>query len=168
MLCTLSVQTSATFFLVLTGVLVLISSFSLAMGGINAARKLHTALLENKFHTPQSFFDTTPTGRIINRFSKDIYVIDEVLPPTILMFLQTFFTSLQTMIVIVASTPLFAVVIIPLAILYFFVQVIYCLWGCCPDNYDTVLIVLFLLLPPCRNFENILFALILKGSPKWH
>ncbi|NXY13006.1 MRP3 protein, partial [Atrichornis clamosus] len=109
----------------LQGLIVLICSFTLAMGGINAARTLHAALLENKFHTPQSFYDTTPTGRIINRFSKDIYVIDEVIPPTILMFLGTFFTSLSTMIVIVASTPLFAVVIVPLAILYFFVQRFY-------------------------------------------
>uniref|UniRef100_A0A8C3NY64 Canalicular multispecific organic anion transporter 2 n=2 Tax=Cyanoderma ruficeps TaxID=181631 RepID=A0A8C3NY64_9PASS len=109
----------------LQGLLVLISSFTLAMGGIKAARSLHAALLENKFHTPQSFYDTTPTGRIINRFSKDIYVIDEVIPPTILMFLGTFFTSLSTMIVIMASTPLFAVVIVPLAVLYFFVQRFY-------------------------------------------
>uniref|UniRef100_A0A8C3UXD9 Canalicular multispecific organic anion transporter 2 n=1 Tax=Catharus ustulatus TaxID=91951 RepID=A0A8C3UXD9_CATUS len=109
----------------LQGLLVLVSSFTLAMGGISAARTLHAALLENKFHTPQSFYDTTPTGRIINRFSKDIYVIDEVIPPTILMFLGTFFTSLSTMIVIIASTPLFAVVIVPLAILYFFVQRFY-------------------------------------------
>ncbi|XP_021410687.2 ATP-binding cassette sub-family C member 3, partial [Lonchura striata] len=109
----------------LQGLIVLICSFTLALGGINAARTLHAALLENKFHTPQSFYDTTPTGRVINRFSKDIYVIDEVIPPTILMFLGTFFTSLSTMIVIIASTPLFAVVIIPLAILYFFVQRFY-------------------------------------------
>ncbi|KFO11952.1 Canalicular multispecific organic anion transporter 2, partial [Balearica regulorum gibbericeps] len=109
----------------LQGLIVLICSFTLAMGGVNAARTLHAALLENKFHTPQSFYDTTPTGRIINRFSKDIYVIDEVIPPTILMFLGTFFTSLSTMIVIIASTPLFAVVIVPLAILYFFVQRFY-------------------------------------------
>ncbi|NXP41332.1 MRP3 protein, partial [Leiothrix lutea] len=109
----------------LQGLIVLISSFTLAMGGIKAARTLHAALLENKFHTPQSFYDTTPTGRIINRFSKDIYVIDEVIPPTILMFLGTFFTSLSTMIVIIASTPLFTVVIIPLAVLYFFVQRFY-------------------------------------------
>ncbi|NXA04426.1 MRP3 protein, partial [Sapayoa aenigma] len=109
----------------LQGLIVLICSFTLAMGGINAARTLHAALLENKFHTPQSFYDTTPTGRIINRFSKDIYVIDEVIPSTILMFLGTFFTSLSTMIVIIASTPLFAVVIVPLAILYFFVQRFY-------------------------------------------
>ncbi|XP_030818044.1 canalicular multispecific organic anion transporter 2 [Camarhynchus parvulus] len=109
----------------LQGLIVLICSFTLAMGGIKAARTLHAALLENKFHTPQSFYDTTPTGRIINRFSKDIYIIDEVIPPTILMFLGTFFTSLSTMIVIIASTPLFAVVIVPLAILYFFVQRFY-------------------------------------------
>ncbi|NXW90001.1 MRP3 protein, partial [Alopecoenas beccarii] len=109
----------------LQGLIVFISSFTLAMGGITAARTLHAGLLENKFHTPQSFYDTTPTGRIINRFSKDIYVIDEVIPPTILMFLGTFFTSLSTMIVIIASTPLFAVVIVPLAILYFFVQRFY-------------------------------------------
>uniref|UniRef100_A0A8C2YHW1 ATP binding cassette subfamily C member 3 n=1 Tax=Coturnix japonica TaxID=93934 RepID=A0A8C2YHW1_COTJA len=109
----------------LQGFIVFVSSFTLAMGGINAARKLHAALLENKFHTPQSFYDTTPTGRVINRFSKDIFVIDEVIPPTILMFLGTFFVSLSTMIVIIASTPLFAVVIVPLAVLYFFVQRFY-------------------------------------------
>ncbi|KAK1162182.1 canalicular multispecific organic anion transporter 2-like isoform X1 [Acipenser oxyrinchus oxyrinchus] len=107
------------------GVLVMISSFTLALGGIGAARTLHSGLLENKFCTPQAFFDTTPLGRIINRFSKDIYVIDEVIPPTILMFLSTFFSSATTMIVIIASTPLFAVVIVPLAIAYFFVQRFY-------------------------------------------
>ncbi|KAI5627349.1 canalicular multispecific organic anion transporter 2 isoform X3 [Silurus asotus] len=104
------------------GLLVMFSSFTLAMGKIQAARKLHQGLLDNKFHTPQSFFDTTPIGRIINRFSKDIYVIDESLPSTILMFLGTFFTSISTLIVIIYTTPIFAVVIGPLALIYFFVQ----------------------------------------------
>ncbi|XP_047464662.1 ATP-binding cassette sub-family C member 3 isoform X2 [Mugil cephalus] len=107
------------------GILVMISSFTLAMGNIGAAKKLHHSLLINKLHTPQSFFDTTPLGRIINRFSKDIYVIDEALPATVLMFLGTFFVSLSTMIVIISSTPYFAFVIIPLAIIYFFVQRFY-------------------------------------------
>ncbi|XP_062330079.1 ATP-binding cassette sub-family C member 3 isoform X3 [Osmerus eperlanus] len=107
------------------GILVMISSFTLAMGNIGAARRLHFALLDNKFHTPQSFFDTTPLGRIINRFSKDIYVIDEALPSTVLMFLGTLFSSVSTMIVIVSSTPIFAVVIGPLAFIYVFVQRFY-------------------------------------------
>uniref|UniRef100_A0A8C5WMM8 ABC-type glutathione-S-conjugate transporter n=1 Tax=Leptobrachium leishanense TaxID=445787 RepID=A0A8C5WMM8_9ANUR len=109
----------------LQGFFVMVSSFTLAMAGIGAARKLHSGLLDNKLHTPQAFYDTTPIGRIINRFSKDIYVIDEVIPQTILMFLATFFSSLSTMVVIIASTPLFAVVIIPLAFVYFFVQRFY-------------------------------------------
>ncbi|KAM4715891.1 ATP-binding cassette sub-family C member 3 isoform 2-T2 [Anableps anableps] len=107
------------------GILVMISSFTLAMGNIGAAKKLHFNLLINKLHTPQSFFDTTPIGRIINRFSKDIYVIDEALPSTVLMFLGTFFVSLSTMIVIISSTPIFAVVIAPLAFIYVFVQRFY-------------------------------------------
>ncbi|XP_056096294.1 ATP-binding cassette sub-family C member 3 [Rhinichthys klamathensis goyatoka] len=107
------------------GVLVMFSSFTLALGKIQGSRKLHQALLDNKFHTPQSFFDTTPIGRIINRFSKDIYVIDEVLPSTVLMFLGTFFASVSTMIVIICSTPIFALVIGPLALIYFFVQRFY-------------------------------------------
>ncbi|XP_049916465.1 ATP-binding cassette sub-family C member 3 isoform X4 [Epinephelus moara] len=114
------------------GILVMISSFTLAMGNIGAAKKLHHNLLTNKLHTPQSFFDTTPIGRIINRFSKDIYIIDEALPATVLMFLGTFFVSLSTMIVIVSSTPIFAVVIVPLAFTYIFVQVCCCwLTACC-------------------------------------
>lgn len=113
----------------------MISSFTLAMGNIGAARKLHHNLLLNKLHTPQSFFDTTPIGRIINRFSKDIYVIDEALPATVLMLLGTVFVSLSTIIVIVSSTPIFLVVIVPLAFIYVFVQVlgkmlpIICLWS---------------------------------------
>ncbi|XP_062859407.1 ATP-binding cassette sub-family C member 3 isoform X2 [Trichomycterus rosablanca] len=107
------------------GLLVMSSSFTLAMGKILAARKLHEGLLDNKFRTPQAFYDTTPIGRIINRFSKDIYVIDEALPSTILMFLGTFFASVSTMIVIIISTPIFAVVVGPLALIYFFVQRFY-------------------------------------------
>ncbi|XP_011616814.2 canalicular multispecific organic anion transporter 2 isoform X2 [Takifugu rubripes] len=107
------------------GILIMISSFTLAMGNIGAARKLHHNLLLNKLHTPQSFFDTTPIGRIINRFSKDIYVIDEALPATVLMLLGTVFVSLSTIIVIVSSTPIFLVVIVPLAFIYVFVQRFY-------------------------------------------
>ncbi|XP_028989328.1 ATP-binding cassette sub-family C member 3 isoform X2 [Betta splendens] len=107
------------------GILVMVSSFTLAMGNISAAKKLHHNLLTNKLHTPQSFFDTTPIGRIINRFSKDIYVIDEALPATVLMFLGTFFVSLSTMIVIISTTVIFVIVIAPLACIYVFVQRFY-------------------------------------------
>ncbi|XP_078385226.1 ATP-binding cassette sub-family C member 3 [Cetorhinus maximus] len=107
------------------GILVMTSSFTMAFGGLGAARQLHARLLDNKLHTPQAFFDTTPIGRIINRFGKDVNVIDEVIPLTFRMFLMTFFVSLSTMIVVTASTPWFTLLIVPLAIVYFLVQRFY-------------------------------------------
>lgn len=46
--------------------------------GIRSARFLHSGMLNNIVKLPQSFFDTTPLGRILNRFSKDQYTVDEV------------------------------------------------------------------------------------------
>lgn len=100
-----------------------LSAITMAVGSVQAARLLHQTLLHNKMRSPQSFFDTTPLGRILNRFSKDIYVIDEVLSPTILTMLGSFYNSISTLVVVVVSTPLFAVVILPLAALYICVQV---------------------------------------------
>ena len=42
----------------------------MAVGCIHAAKLLHAKILSNIFRTPVSFFDTTPIGRIVNRFSK--------------------------------------------------------------------------------------------------
>ncbi|XP_010618468.1 canalicular multispecific organic anion transporter 2 isoform X1 [Fukomys damarensis] len=109
----------------LQGVLVMLAAFTMAMGAVQAARLLHHTLLQNKMRSPQSFYDTTPSGRILNRFSKDIHVIDEVLAPNVLLLLNIFHITLSTLLVIMASTPLFTVVIVPLAVLYIFVQRFY-------------------------------------------
>lgn len=49
---------------------VLAGSFTMVIGGIRASRKLHDSMLGNILRSPMSFFDTTPLGRILNRFSK--------------------------------------------------------------------------------------------------
>ena len=104
-------------------ILVLFASFSLALGGIMASRLIHKRLLVNILRLPMSFFDTTPSGRILNRFSKDIYTIDEIVPRSISMFLGTFFAVISTIFVISFATPLFMVVIIPLTVFYVLIQV---------------------------------------------
>ena len=104
-------------------ILVLFSAFSLALGGIIASQLIHKRLLVNILRLPMSFFDTTPSGRILNRFSKDIYTIDELIPRSVNFFVSTSFTVISTIFVISFATPYFMVVIIPLAILYFLVQV---------------------------------------------
>ena len=103
--------------------LVLFASFSLAMGAIMASKLIHTRLLVNILRLPMSFFDTTPSGRILNRFSKDIYTIDEIVPRSVSMFLTTFLAVISTIFVISFATPLFMVVILPLVVFYVLIQV---------------------------------------------
>lgn len=45
-----------------------------------AAKILHALLLDNVLKTPLQFFEVTPVGRILSRFSKDIDVLDTSLP----------------------------------------------------------------------------------------
>lgn len=59
------------------------------------------------------------------RFSRDVEVLDNTLPATFRMFLLTFFSTISSFIVITYSTPLFLVAMIPLAVLYYFIQVSY-------------------------------------------
>ncbi|CAK0824919.1 unnamed protein product [Prorocentrum cordatum] len=44
-----------------------------------AARRIHTMLLRTMSRAPVAFFDVTPLGRILNRFSKDMLQIDMTL-----------------------------------------------------------------------------------------
>jgi ATP-binding cassette, subfamily C (CFTR/MRP), member 1 len=100
-------------------------SLTLAFGCLGAARYLHNKLLSHSMRLPMSFFDTTPLGRIMNRFSKDVDMVDNTLPMTIRMWLMMLFNVLAVFVVITYSTPWFAVVIVPLAIFYYFIQKFY-------------------------------------------
>ena len=97
--------------------------FLLAVGSVSASRKLHKNMMTNVMHGPMSFFDTTPLGRIINRFSKDMFMIDDIIPKNMLDFSKMFIKVLVTICAISLATPLFLAVIVPLAIFYVFLQV---------------------------------------------
>ena len=76
--------------------------------GLCAARRSFEAMLARILRAPMAFFDTTPMGRVMNRFSKEVYTIDEQLPQTWNSYLQTLFTCLGTVFAIIAATPSFA------------------------------------------------------------
>ncbi|PNF24808.1 hypothetical protein B7P43_G15136 [Cryptotermes secundus] len=102
---------------------VLISSMYLALGTLLAATYLHSQMLSHVLTNPLSFFDTTPTGRILNRFSKDIDTLDNTIPHNIRAWLTCLFSVIATLVVISYSTPIFITVIVPIGILYYFIQV---------------------------------------------
>ncbi|XP_048800530.1 ATP-binding cassette sub-family C member 2 [Lagopus muta] len=90
-------------------------------GAMRASRILHDQLLSNILRVPMSFFDTTPTGRIVNRFAKDIFTIDETIPTSFRTWLNCFMGIISTLLMIALATPFFLVVIVPLGIFYYFV-----------------------------------------------
>ncbi|PAV82064.1 hypothetical protein WR25_11104 [Diploscapter pachys] len=96
----------------------LISLIFLVFAGLNASKNLHSPLLHNLLRSPMAFFDTTPLGRILNRCAKDIEVIDMLLPINFHYLVMCFLQVIMTLVVIIISTPIFAVVILPLSILY--------------------------------------------------
>lgn len=53
------------------------------LGSWLAARQMHIMMLRAVMRAPLTFFDTTPIGRIISRFAKDVDILDTSLPPQI-------------------------------------------------------------------------------------
>lgn len=93
-----------------------------ALAGVKASRGLHESLLAGVLHLPVSFFDTAPIGRVLNRFSQDIYTADEQLPSTFSSFLNTGFSVFGTIVLIIAVTPWFALALLPLSLAYLWLQ----------------------------------------------
>ncbi|XP_045534710.1 multidrug resistance-associated protein 1 isoform X1 [Papilio machaon] len=103
-----------------------VSSLALYLGTLAAARALHASLLAGVLRAPTiGFFDCTPVGRVLNRFSKDIDVLDNVLPMTLRGWTSCFFSVLGTLFVISFSTPIFMSVILPIGLLYYVIQRFY-------------------------------------------
>ncbi|KAL0491865.1 ATP-binding cassette, subfamily C [Acrasis kona] len=97
----------------------------LAFTGIQSCTTLHKKALDRVMRAPCSFFDTTPVGRIINRFSKDMETIDSQLIMNLKSFLGSFMSVLASLCLIAAVTPLFLIVLVPITLLYYFVQQYY-------------------------------------------
>ena len=66
----------------------LISAFVFLYISLRSSKYLHDKMVSGVLHAPVLFFDTNPTGRILNRFSEDLGCLDEALPPKFLFSIQ--------------------------------------------------------------------------------
>ncbi|KAL2076903.1 hypothetical protein ACEWY4_027504 [Coilia grayii] len=89
----------------------LIKGYSYTQVTLRASSKLHDTMFHKILFSPMSFFDTTPTGRLVNRFSKDQDELDTALPFNMEVFLQFCLIIASIIITIAAVFPYMLLVV---------------------------------------------------------
>ncbi|KAH7166067.1 P-loop containing nucleoside triphosphate hydrolase protein [Dactylonectria macrodidyma] len=99
-------------------VLMFIFSVLLSILGTNSSKYMLQQAVKRVLRAPMAFFDTTPLGRITNRFSRDVDVMDNNLTDAIRMFFLTMAMITSVFILIIAYFYYFAIALVPLYILF--------------------------------------------------
>ncbi|KFM60296.1 Canalicular multispecific organic anion transporter 1, partial [Stegodyphus mimosarum] len=107
------------------GLCILLATFVLATAATKASIRLHQDMLWSIMRSPMSFFDATPLGRILNRFGKDINTVDTSIPAKFNSSITVILAIIGSLVVISANFPLFLLIMVPLTIVYIFIQFFY-------------------------------------------
>ena len=81
---------------------------------LQASRRLHAEMLRRVMYTPIKFFDTNPSGRILNRFAKDFGFLDKQLP---MLFYDFWQYSTYNLAIVLASCLVQYYLLLPFGIL---------------------------------------------------
>ncbi|XP_033272053.1 ATP-binding cassette sub-family C member 8 isoform X7 [Orcinus orca] len=123
--CSLNQTVYAMVFTVLCSlgiVLCLVTSITVEWTGLKVAKRLHCSLLNQIILAPMRFFETTPLGSILNRFSSDCNTIDQHIPSTLECLSRSTLLCVSALAVISYVTPVFLVALLPLAVVCYFIQ----------------------------------------------
>lgn len=94
--------------------LILLRSAILTSGVLRAAHEIHDDAIRSVFAAPISFFDTTPLGRVINRFSSDLQKVDVQIAGQMTQLFQNFFSLIGNVAVLALSSKYVLVSLLPL------------------------------------------------------
>eukprot|EP01119_Soliformovum_irregulare_P013131 TRINITY_DN3467_c0_g1_i1.p1 TRINITY_DN3467_c0_g1~~TRINITY_DN3467_c0_g1_i1.p1 ORF type:complete len:1423 (+),score=460.83 TRINITY_DN3467_c0_g1_i1:67-4335(+) len=83
-------------------------------GCLESSKSLHNGMLARVLKSKTAFFDSTPMGRILNRFSRDVYSVDKELPQALEGFGDTLFLGVAALIAMGIAAPAFLVVLMPI------------------------------------------------------
>ncbi len=105
--------------------LILVYQLTAATGGLRAAAEIHSNMFTAILKAPLSYFDTTPSGRLLNLFTADIKLIDESLISQLSGSMSLLFMMLSVLGTIIAAVPFTIVAVVPLFVFYGWIQLIY-------------------------------------------
>ncbi|KAI9813022.1 MAG: hypothetical protein M1832_006413 [Thelocarpon impressellum] len=103
----------------------LVRELMLFAGSLTASRKLHTRLFEAVTRAKFAFFDSTPLGQLMNRFSKDIEAVDQEVAAVAQGMLYCLASVITIIILISAITPTFLIAAVFIVAMYFFIGMFY-------------------------------------------
>ncbi|XP_074039396.1 ATP-binding cassette sub-family C member 4 [Leptinotarsa decemlineata] len=92
---------------------------------MNSSKGLHNRMFANVLKAPMRFFDTNPSGRILNRFSKDIGAVDEILPNAMYDVVQVFLVMGGILALNFIVTPWMIIPAVVLGSLFYYLRVVY-------------------------------------------
>ncbi|WVQ95135.1 hypothetical protein IAU59_002229 [Kwoniella sp. CBS 9459] len=103
---------------IFTAITMFFQGFSNALINYFASVKIHRNAITRVMFAPQSFFDTTPLGRIMNRFSKDTDTIDNTLSDAMRMAIGTLSNIVGAVILLAIVEPYFLIAMAVVSLLY--------------------------------------------------
>lgn len=86
--------------------------FNLYYGAVRASRRIFKDMLHSVFHAPLRWFDTVPTGRILNRFTGDFSLLDSQLPQMFYYFAITLWELVGILVAAIFISPFMVLVAI--------------------------------------------------------
>ena len=92
---------------------------------LRCSERLHDKMVAAILQAPLNFFDSNPVGRILNRFSKDIGCLDELLPKTFLIAIQRVLIVFASIIIPTVTNPWLLFLVVPLIVLVFYISKYY-------------------------------------------
>ncbi|OQR91301.1 ATP-binding Cassette (ABC) Superfamily [Achlya hypogyna] len=108
-----------------SALIVVCRSLAVSWSGLAASRMLFDSLIRSLLRAPLGFFDTTPVGRVLQRFAGDMNLVDSRLPFSISAFLGSLFTLLVSIATTMVVLGYLSIALVPLLYIYFTIGSVY-------------------------------------------
>lgn len=112
---------------------------------MKASTHLHNLMYQGVTRATMFFFNTNPSGRILNRFSKDMGQVDEILPSVMIDVIQIFLSLGGIIVVVAVVNYWFLVPTLIIGVIFYFLRNFYLMTSRsvkrmeATSNYDSLL-----------------------------